>query len=247
MISNLKNHLNIKDSLYILKKESRGIASRKPIKKDEIIISIPYKFLLTAKKIPYYSKLKGLHQKNSIFAYFLYKESKKKKSDWHFYLKTLPSKESIFKNFPFFLKDNIIDTIKRTKFAKELKLYKKEIEEDYNRLEEYFKENIDWKEYIYFRIIVTSRIFSYNSILYMVPYIDLLNHSKDNNTRWYYKDGNFQLQANQDIPSNEEITDSYGNVSNLYLYLYYGFTLPRKFKSKKFSSLDNEHLNNILR
>lgn len=248
MISSLKKHLGIKDSLYILEKDSRGIASKKTIKKDEIIISIPDKFLLIGKKIPYYSKIKGLHQKNSIFAYFLYQESKRgKNSDWYFYIKTFPSRESVFQTFPFFLEENIIKEIKNTTFAKELKKYKKEIKEDFNRLEEYFKENINWKEYIYFRLLVTSRIFGYRNILYMVPYIDLMNHSTESNSRWYYKKGYFQLQAIRDIPPKEEIMDSYGNVSNLYLYLYYGFTLPKKYKSKKFSYLKNEDLKNILR
>ena len=248
ILSELKKHLEIKDSLYMLEKESRGIASKKPIKKDEIIISIPDKFLLTFQKIPYSLKIENIHQINSIFAYFLYEESKKgKDSDWYFYIKTFPSKESIYKNFPLFLDDKIIEIIKDTFFGKKLIKLKKNIEKDISILEKYFKKTIDSKEFTYFISLVLSRLFSYRNKLLMVPYIDLINHSKEENTKWYYKKGYFQLKSIENIDPGEEIVDSYGDLSNIELYLHYGFTLPRKKKSKKFSFLKNEHLKNILR
>ena len=247
MLKELKNFLNIEDDLYILKKETRGIASKKSIKKGQIIISIPSKYLLTKKNMSYYEKIKGINQKNSIFAYFLYKESLKgKDSDWYFYIKTLPSRKSVSSDYPFFLKENVVQEIKKTEFGKRLKEFKNEIFDDYNKLKKYFREDIKWKIFIYFRLLVTSRIFGFNKILYMVPYIDLLNHSKEFNAEWYYKNDAFHLKALEEIKKNEEILISYGNESNLYLYLYYGFTLPRKRQTKNFLHLKNQNLNNIL-
>ena len=62
----------------------------------------------------------------------------------------------------------------------------------------------------------------------MVPYLDLLNHSDKNNTHWYYdevKEG-YYLVAFRDIKQNEEVTDSYGKYFNSYLYKTYGLVIP---------------------
>ena len=79
MLKSLKKKLNISDNLYILDKPSRGIATLEKIKKNEIIVSIPDKFLLTTSSIPYYQKLKNKVHDNSIFAIFLLQESEKKR------------------------------------------------------------------------------------------------------------------------------------------------------------------------
>tara|TARA_B100001027_G_scaffold525_2_gene328 strand:- start:7275 stop:7535 length:261 start_codon:yes stop_codon:yes gene_type:complete len=79
MLKSLKKKLNISDNLYILDKPSRGIATLEQIKKNEIIVSIPDKFLLTTSSIPYYQELKNKVHDNSIFAIFLLQESEKKK------------------------------------------------------------------------------------------------------------------------------------------------------------------------
>jgi hypothetical protein len=61
----------------------------------------------------------------------------------------------------------------------------------------------------------------------MVPYLDLINHSDKNNSFWYYEDLDvgYTLIAGKDIDPNEEITDSYGQYHNSYLYTKYGFVI----------------------
>lgn len=249
ILERLKKDLNIKDNLYILEKPSRGIASKKEIKKGEKIVIIPNKFILQPSTIPYFKKLKNKVHENSIFAYFLYQESKKgKKSFWNFYLKTFPSKKSVKKDYPLFLSLEIKKKIKETEFGKLLEEHEKNIEDDFIKIKKFFKDNtIKYKDYLYYRLLITSRIFGYNNNIYMVPYIDLFNHSKRVNTCWYYKDGNFMLEAIKKIPPHTEIYDSYGDVSNTYLYLYYGFTLPIKKKLNTTTSptIDNIHLQRI--
>ena len=67
----------------------------------------------------------------------------------------------------------------------------------------------------------------YDDVNTLVPYLDLLNHSNDYNSWFYYdekRDG-FVLFAIKDIEKNEEITISYGKLNNIYLYTMYGFTI----------------------
>lgn len=248
LLHKLKEYLKIEDDLYILDKPSRGIASKKEIKKGENIVIIPNKFLLQPSTISYFKKLKNKVHDNSIFAYFLYQESKKgKESPWNFYIKTFPSKKSVKEDYPLFLSQEIKKKIKDTEFGKLLEEHEKNIKDDFYILKNFFQENtVKYDDYLYYRLLVTSRIFGYNNNIYMVPYIDLFNHSKKANTRWYYKNGNFILEATKKILPHSEIYDSYGDVSNTYLYLYYGFTFPEKKKSKKFLNIDNINLRRVL-
>ena len=225
MLKSLKKKLNINDNLYILDKPSRGIATLEKIKKNEIIVSIPDKFLLTTSSIPYYQELKNKVHDNSIFAIFLLQESeKKRKSKWEFYIKSFPSRQSIEKDFPIFWKKSMFQNEKQLEIL--VTQYRTQIQNDLKIIKKILKlNNIIYKDYLYFRLLVTSRIFCYQNKIYMVPYIDLFNHAKKPNTTWFYKENHFILKAISDIPQNSEIYDNYGNKNNIYLKLYYGFTL----------------------
>lgn len=246
MLKSLKNYLNIQDDLYMLEKPSRGIASSKWIKKDEIIVKIPEKFLIQPSIISYFKKLKGKVHENSIIAYYLYQESLKKDSFWKFYMKTFPTKTSVEKDYPIYLSKTIKNKIANTDFGKLLTDHEENIIKDYEIIKSFFNEEIPFKNYLYYRLLVTSRIFQFNNIIYMVPYVDLFNHSKKPNTRWFFKNGYFVLQATKRIPAHTEIFDYYGDKTNAILYLFYGFTFPEKKKSKKFASITNTNLQNIL-
>jgi hypothetical protein len=246
MLKSLKKYLNIHDDLYTLEKPSRGIASSKWIKKDQEIIKIPEKFLIQPSIVPYFKKLEGKVHENSIIAYFLYKESQKKDSFWKFYIKTFPTKTSVEKDYPIYLSKTIKKKIADTKFGKLLKSHEENIKKDYETIKSFFKEEIPFNNYLYYRLLITSRIFQYNNIIYMVPYVDLFNHSKKPNTRWFFKNEHFILQATKRIPAHSEIFDYYGNKTNSILYLFYGFTFSEKKKSKKFASIGNTNLQNIL-
>ena len=225
MLKSLKKKLNISDNLYILDKPSRGIATLEQIKKNEIIVSIPDKFLLTTSSIPYYQELKNKVHDNSIFAIFLLQESeKKKKRKWEFYIKSFPSRQSVEKDFPIFWKKSMFQNEKQLEIL--VTQYRTQIQKDLKTIKKILKlNNIIYKDYLYFRLLVTSRMFSYQNKIYMVPYIDLFNHAKKPNTTWFYKENHFILKAISDIPQNSEIYDNYGNKNNIYLKLYYGFTL----------------------
>ena len=60
-----------------------------------------------------------------------------------------------------------------------------------------------------------------------VPFIELLNHDNNYNTDFEFDEKNkgFILKAVRDINLGEELTLSYGNESNINLFVTYGFTL----------------------
>jgi hypothetical protein len=99
-----------------------------------------------------------------------------------------------------------------------------------------------------FETAYCSRIFSYdkNNINEngIVPYADLLNHSQNANTTWYYDNTKnvFVVEATENIKKKTEIYDSYGHKTNMQLLLYYGFTI----KNNKLSELNFVYKNKLL-
>lgn len=247
MLENLKRHLNIQDDLYILDKPTRGLVSKKTIQKDELIIVIPKKFIIKPSVIPFFSELETKIHKNSIFAYFLLLESKNKNSYWNFFFKSFPKKKSFENEYPLYLKKDIRNDIKDTEFGELLTEYEKTIQHDFEILKKFSSDKkIKYTDFLYYRLLVTSRMFGYENDTYMVPYIELCNHSKNANCIWFYKYDHFCLMATKRIPKGSEILVSYGDKPNKLLYLFYGFTQPQRKKSKQFQHIKNEHLQNIL-
>lgn len=71
-----------------------------------------------------------------------------------------------------------------------------------------------------------------NQVLMMMPFMDLLNHAPTANTAIYplvdkMHDNHsyLVLKALKDIEEDEQLTISYGNLSNMHLIQKYGFTL----------------------
>jgi hypothetical protein len=106
---------------------------------------------------------------------------------------------------------------------KKLKIFSEKNNIKYENIINNFKNNFD---------LVATRNFgrpgSYYDHSTMVPFLDLINHSDKNNTYWFYEDlhKGYTLIAGRDIEQNEEITDSYGQYHNSYLYTTYGFVIP---------------------
>ena len=104
-----------------------------------------------------------------------------------------------------------------------LKKFSEEKNIKFEKILDIFKYNFD---------LVATRNFgrpdSFCDINTMVPFLDLLNHSDKNNTYWYYDDldEGYTLIAVRDIEKNEEITDSYGKYHNSMLFRTYGFVIP---------------------
>ena len=77
----------------------------------------------------------------------------------------------------------------------------------------------------------------------MTPFLDLINHSDKNNTEWLYDESRkaYILKSGRDIEKNEEITDSYGKLSNSNLLKIYGFVIPGNiYHDNVYIKLDGE-------
>ena len=243
---NLRKWLKTNDSLQMLEKDSRGIISTKDIKKDDIVMEIPSKYLIELTQVKKYVSKYLKHDfdnTNSIIAVYLLLESFNNKTKWNEYLNIMPKdfshyvhfydkkKLELLKDTSMMCKDSYnfkynIDNIKKDAIVVYYAL--KEI----NKIPpEYLKITEFIKLFVKFRIIVDSRAFNYEKKSKdetgLVPYADLLNHSNNCNTTWYFDDSRnaFIVKATKDIKKNTEIYDSYGEKSNLKLVTYYGFSI----------------------
>ena len=254
----------------MLEKGSRGIISTKDIKKGDVIMRIPNKYIIDLticrKLVPY-----NFDNSNSNIATYILSESLNKRNKLTPYLDTLPKDVSEYVHYYDKKKlallkgtsmmcnnfyNNIINNIKNDAHIAYLLL---EIDDDQISLKDFIK------LFIKFRIYADSRIFSYtknnDQEEGLVPYADLLNHSNNPNTTWYFNDSTneFIVEATKNIKKNHEIYDSYGDKSNTRLVIYYGFSIPNNphselsfsYKNKpitltRYSNLDQELENNKL-
>lgn len=253
----LKKWLGIKDSLKIFERNERGIYTTEPIEKNKIIIKIKSKFLLEFQQIYKIYPIDDIEEANSLVAFYLTKLYFDNNQFWLNYINTFPND---LDDFPYYWNDTELNYLKETSFYSSTNInfskHLETIEQDFEIINQYNLENliiqnIDYNEfyfiYIKFRFIVGSRIFGYikynNETSGMVPYIDLLNHSENNNTIWYWDDllDSFVLISTRNIRKGEELTDNYGNKNNVELLLYYGFTLhsnPDSILSFNFNNID---------
>jgi hypothetical protein len=248
----LRDELHIPSNLYQKNDKYRGMCSSIGIEKNKCVLTIPETSMIKAKDISFFNLFKGKVHDNSIFAFFLYLESlKKKDSKFYLYMATFPSETSVRSDYPLYLSKNIKEEIKNTDFGKFLIQHETEIKKDYDYISQhsYHSKNIDYNKYLYYRLLVTSRIFQYDDILYMVPFADLFNHNENKSSiRWFYDEDKkvFVFQSTKKIKANEQIYNSYGSKNNHVLYLYYGFTIPSLQKSKKYKHLKDINLLRVL-
>ena len=215
----------------------RGVTAKNPIKKDEIILSIPKECLISlelvlsteyGKKIGEFMYIELNSPKHCLLSSFLLIEKNNPK--WKFYFDILPKN---FSNFPIFYTDNELKYLKGSPFLNQIIEKKYDIKRDYLKLCERIPviKNYSIEEFMEARMIISSRIFGIsinnNKTDVLVPYADLLNHKRPRQTQWYYDDkiNSFVIQASTDINKGEEIYDSYGKKTNDRFLLNYGFTI----------------------
>jgi hypothetical protein len=231
------------DHLHMYDTDIRGIYSDQDIKKDDIILAIPQKYIIEYSEVKC-KKIKDLLNRNSHLILYLYSEMNKKKSFFQPFFDSLPQNMN---NFVDFYSKKELNQLKYTSLACQNEYSYMEKTEDmkkdskimYTYLVENKKLNSKhkkyddfYKEYVRLKNIVDSRIFSYEKnkkeAMSIVPYADLFNHGLHENTYWYFNDeqNQFEMMATEDIPKNTQIYDSYGDKSNLKLLFFYGFTIP---------------------
>ena len=258
--NNLRKWLKLEnDNIRMFEKNSRGIYSINDIKKGERIMEIPEKYILEYSNINNFEITEKLNNTNSYFAIYLLLESFNKKSYWKIYLDSLPKNLS---EYIYFFNSDKLSQLKNTSimcsktynFLEHMKYIKKDCITLYKWIikKKLLDKNLMdydsfFKLFLKFRIYICSRIFSYtknnNEENGIVPYADLLNHSQNPNTTWYYDDTKnvFVVESTKNIKKNTEIYDSYGQKTNIQLIMYYGFSI----KNNKFSKLNFIHENKL--
>ena len=93
-----------------------------------------------------------------------------------------------------------------------------------HKIKIYEEEKIDFNH----RSLVGSRNFANGKDTYLIPFADMLNHSKDANIDWKFTDTEFIMSATENIAEHEELFDSYGPKSNYETFLHYGFVEPNR-------------------
>ena len=238
----LKQWLNIKDNIKLFNRPQRGIYSTNDIKKNQIIIKIKSKYLLEYNTIYKLYPIDNIAERNSLVAFYILKLYLEKDSWWFPYIESFP--ENI-DEYLYYWSNNQLKFLNNTSvMANGFYNHYSHIESmdnDWSIIYDYIEANeIFDKKYTYdylydlfikFRILVGSRIFGYEKYDIdesgMIPYIDMINHSFNSNTTWYFDNNTncFILQAVNDIMRGIEIVDDYGDKSNVNLLLFYGFTL----------------------
>ena len=227
-----------------ISKMNRYIIAKEKIKKEEKILYIPEKVLISRihKSVFHYCRdAYGIEDgyEYDCLVYFMTIDKYNPSSEfkpYYDYLPTFNKSDFIFdfseeekKQFKGIgITDGIINYENFYKRAldpvkEKLKKFSEKKNLNFDDVINNFKYNFD---------LVATRNFgrpgSYCDINTMVPFLDLLNHSDKNNSYWYYEDMDegYTLIAVRDIEKNEEITDSYGKYHNSMLYRTYGFVIP---------------------
>ena len=134
-----------------------------------------------------------------------------------------------------------------TEITDYLDIYNIQINNAYQRLKKYHE--VDYSIFLESLVLVLTRNFGrknseyFEDINTMVPYFDLLNHDNNYNTDFKYDDKKFRfiLYAIKDIEIGEELTDFYGEVNNLNLFINYGFTIKNnQYKIPLYFKIKNE-------
>ena len=223
--------------IHFFSEDYRGVIAKSPIKKDEIILSVPKECLISlelvlsteyGKKIGEFMYNELTSPKHCLLCSFILFEKYNPK--WKFYFDLLPKK---FTNFPIFYSENELKYLIGSPFLNQIFDKKSDIKKDYLKLCERIPlfNTFSLHQFMEARMIISSRIFGITinneKTDVLVPYADLLNHKRPRQTQWYYDDkiNSFVIQATEDIMIGEEIYDSYGKKTNSRFLLNYGFAL----------------------
>ena len=209
------------------------------INRKELLFRIPLEAIITidvAKRCPMgvyftFNLKRQLSSANlDLLTTFLLNEiDKGAQSKWTFYLEFLPSNYS---NFPSFYETKEYEILNETQFLESIENKKKSIKKDYDLLVKYIPgfSKYDFNSFKKFREVVGSRVFGVNikgkRNTIIVPFADLLNHKRPQETYWNFDDktNSFFIEGTTNIQEGHEVFDSYGIKTNAMFLLHYGFT-----------------------
>ena len=225
-----------------LSNSERGIKTSKNVYKNNNVIQIPFKLLITNK-----SDINGFHFNydlpndiwninNIKILLFLASELQNKNSFYIPYLDILPKKQDLL-HLPLYWSDRRIEKIKNTLLYDNIINRNSNIKITYKRLCNCIKDfdsQVTFDTFKYLYSIVSSRVFGITKnnkkIVALVPLADMLNHSSNENVTWSF-DNNincFTMIANNEIIKNQSLYDTYGKSKTDEKFFNYLWFLSRK-------------------
>lgn len=239
--------------IRVLDEDERGIFTVDMIPKDTTLAKIPFNALLTvysAKNIP---ELKTwisnpqVQEDDLLSVLLLYHQLLGSSSRWQPHIQLLPKQYHSVINY----NDEELEKIKGCNLYVIAVRWKEQVRDDYQRITQFIEQqiakqpshrvffdriNLTYERYLWGLSCIWSRFISIQysksaltptqMIRAMVPLIDLLNHRHDAKIGHHFlvKDNHFHVFTGEDLPANQEIFLSYGNVTNARLLMLYGFT-----------------------
>ena len=264
-IKNYGGYINPKLTINEKSITNRFILTKEDIKKDETILFIPEKILISKLHVNVNRKCVeayGFEQEDDhdyeCLVYFMTLDKYNSSSMFKPYYDFLPK---IDKNdFIISLTKEEIEQYKETGIPEGINsfnhFFHKALDPVKERLKHFAEKNkIKYEQiledFLNNFILVGTRNFGrpgfFADFSTMVPYLDLINHSDKNNTHWFYdehKEG-YYLIAVRDIKKNEELTDSYGKYFNSYLFKTYGFVIPGNSINDRLYARINDELTRL--
>ena len=228
-------------------KFNRKMLSKENIAKNELISYIPEKIILSSINPllnPICRNAYGLYHNSDLecITLFITFDKFNKTSFFKPYYAYLPKFN--ITNLPTSYSDEKLKFFEELEFDLHVGISNNKLKNAYNEQVEKIlnKKGIKspYEEFRYNYEIVKSRNFArpgsefFFDLNSCVPFIELFNHNNNYNTDFEYDEKNkgFILKAVKDIKSGEELTVSYGNESNINLFMNYGFTLDyNKYKN----------------
>jgi len=239
-------------SLRRLPETGRGIIGAKDIKEGEVLFELSRSILLSSRNSSLADFLKEKtnllqNKKNqeeneddweeeneddtdewmALSFSMMYEYSLGKKSKWFNYFNILPRQLST----PLFWNEKEIQELQGTSVYSKIGLdkitqdYKTKIEPLIKKYGDKFKgKAFTIETYLWLGSIIMAYSFLDQDIVSMVPMADMLNHKTGhNNARLFYEDNSLGMIATKTITVNEEIYNTYGDLSNSELLRRYGF------------------------
>lgn len=222
----------------------RGMISDNNIRPSEIIMSIPYKCIISEKEsrsMKYntiISKKNEIHDiKHNILAIALLNIRADISNEYNYYVNCLPKH---FSNVPINFSPEVLQNLEGS-FA----LYKTALKllflhRDYNTILSLIPEfEYSFEDFVWARTCVITRIYA-GKILnpnrssgeeerdsMLVPFADMANHDNKPNTLWMFDDNtnSFVVRCVKNIADGDTIYESYGKKSNYRYFVNYGFTI----------------------
>jgi len=232
-------------------KDYRGIHAGESIGDEELIISIPQRFIMTtelarASEIGRRLATTGciIRSKHSYLAcYLLQERDRGQQSFWHPYIDCLPVD---YKNMPINFDSDELAYLKGSFSLGKIHQRIQSLHEEYDCIISSVPEfaRFSYEDFSWARHVVITRIFG---IIVggiktegLVPVADLLNHRRPRDTKWTFDTSMnaFTIVSIRAMVPGEQIFDSYGRKCNSRFFVNYGFSLEENEDNEAVFTLD---------